>query len=176
MLFTFSGIHWGPWMYPPRIRGLLYFLVCLPRRKLEVKKKKNPRPSFSLGSWYERNSTNSMHSCETWKMIIRKDSHPSALVFVTSRHHCGDAFFCSIIPVAYYVHAWVFSHSVVSNSLQPYEFNCSPPGSSVHEISQAIILEWVAIFSSRGSPWPKMWTCISCIISRQILYHCATYL
>ena len=53
--------------------------------------------------------------------------------------------------------------------------DCSPPGSSVHGISQAIILEYIAIFSSRGSPWPKKWTCISCI-SRQILYHCATYL
>ena len=28
---------------------------------------------------------------------------------------------------------------------------CSPPGSSVHEISQASILEWVAISFSRGS-------------------------
>ena len=29
--------------------------------------------------------------------------------------------------------------------------NCSPAGSSVHRISQARILEWVAISSSRGS-------------------------
>ena len=28
--------------------------------------------------------------------------------------------------------------------------NCNPPGSPVHEILQARILEWVAIFSSRG--------------------------
>ena len=31
---------------------------------------------------------------------------------------------------------------------------CSPPGSSVHGISHARILEWVAIFSSRGSSRP----------------------
>ena len=31
---------------------------------------------------------------------------------------------------------------------------CSPPGSSVHAISQARILEWVAISSSRGSSQP----------------------
>ena len=31
---------------------------------------------------------------------------------------------------------------------------CSPPGSSVHEISQARILEWVAISFSRGSSDP----------------------
>ena len=33
--------------------------------------------------------------------------------------------------------------------------DCSPPGSSVHGILQAGILEWVAISSSRGSSWPK---------------------
>ena len=47
--------------------------------------------------------------------------------------------------------------------------DCSLPGSSVHEISQAIILEWVAI-SSRGSSNPGMETSISCIV-RWILYH-----
>ena len=34
--------------------------------------------------------------------------------------------------------------------------DCSPPGSSVHGISQAGILEWVAISSSRGSSQPGM--------------------
>ena len=32
--------------------------------------------------------------------------------------------------------------------------DCSPPGSSVHGILQARILEWVDIPFSRGSPWP----------------------
>ena len=40
--------------------------------------------------------------------------------------------------------------------------DCSPPGSSVHEILQATILERVAISSSRGSFWPRDWSCISC--------------
>ena len=39
--------------------------------------------------------------------------------------------------------------SVVSNSLRPLD--CSQPGSSVHGISQARILEWVDIFSCGGS-------------------------
>ena len=39
----------------------------------------------------------------------------------------------------------------------------SPPGSSVCGISQARILEWVAISSSRGSSWPRDWTCLSCL-------------
>ena len=44
--------------------------------------------------------------------------------------------------------------------------DCSPPGSSVHEILQARILEWVAISSSRGSSWPRVWTHLSWIARR----------
>ena len=49
----------------------------------------------------------------------------------------------------------------------------SLPGSSVHEILQARILEWTAISSSRGSSQPRGWICVSCVscIDRQILYH-----
>ena len=36
----------------------------------------------------------------------------------------------------------------------------SQPGSSVHGISQARILEWVAISFSRGSSWPRNQTCV----------------
>ena len=55
--------------------------------------------------------------------------------------------------------------------------DCSPPGSSVHGLSQARILGWVAISFSRGSSQPRDWTCISCITctGRQILYHWALW-
>ena len=39
--------------------------------------------------------------------------------------------------------------------------DCCPPGSSVHGILQAGILEWVAIFSSRGSSRPRDRTWVS---------------
>ena len=48
----------------------------------------------------------------------------------------------------------------------------SPPGSSVHGILWARILEWIVISSSRGPSWPRDRTHISCI-GRQILYHWA---
>ena len=51
--------------------------------------------------------------------------------------------------------------------------NCSLPGSSLHGIFQAKILQWVAIAAFRGSSWPRDWICTSCI-GRQILYHWAT--
>ena len=39
-------------------------------------------------------------------------------------------------------------------TLRPHQL-CSLPGSSVHGIFQARILEWVAIFFSRVSSWPR---------------------
>ena len=45
---------------------------------------------------------------------------------------------------------------------------CNPMhiSSSVHGILQAIILEWVAISSFRGSTRPRDWTLVSCIAGR----------
>ena len=53
------------------------------------------------------------------------------------------------------------SYPAVSSSLQPH--GCSPPGSSVHGILQARILEWVALPFSRGSSWPRDRTRVFCI-------------
>ena len=51
--------------------------------------------------------------------------------------------------------------------------DCSPPGSSVHGISQARILEWVATPFSRGSSPLRDRTLISYVscIGRRVLYH-----
>ena len=47
-----------------------------------------------------------------------------------------------------------------------YHIDYSPPGSSVHGILQARILEWVAISFSRGSSWLRDRTWVSCITGR----------
>ena len=44
--------------------------------------------------------------------------------------------------------------------------DCSLPGSSVHGLLKARILEWVASPFSKGSSWPRDWTQVSCIASR----------
>ena len=51
--------------------------------------------------------------------------------------------------------------------------DCTPPGSSVHGILQARILEWVAIVFSRRSSWPRGRTCVSGVswVGRCILHH-----
>ena len=74
----------------------------------------------------------------------------------------------------------MFSTSVCvhANSLQSCTTLCStmdcfPPGSSVHGILQARILEWVAISSSRASFQPKNRTCTFYVSynGRWVLYH-----
>ena len=71
----------------------------------------------------------------------------------------------------------ISNHSVCMGALSLSHVARSPPGSSVHWISPARILEWVATFSSRGSSPPRDQTCvpyISCI-GRWILYHRAIW-
>ena len=46
--------------------------------------------------------------------------------------------------------------------------DCSLPGSSVHGIFQAIVLEWIAISLSRGSSWPRDRTQVSRIVDRRL--------
>ena len=56
--------------------------------------------------------------------------------------------------------------------------DCSPPGSSIHGILQARILEWIAMPPSRGSSWPRDWTCVcyvSCIAKWIFLTTSATW-
>ena len=61
--------------------------------------------------------------------------------------------------------------SVLSNSCDPMD--CNPPGSSLYGIFQARILEWIAIFPSRGSSWPKDRTCVSWVscVAGRFFYH-----
>ena len=74
---------------------------------------------------------------------------------------------CPVIVgvLSHHVHS-SYSHSVLVafNSSQPMD--CSPPGSSVHGILQARILEWAAISFYRGSSWPRDQTQVSCTAGR----------
>ena len=63
-----------------------------------------------------------------------------------------------------FLDSWHVCMSVAQSYLALRDpMNCSPPGSSVHGILQARILEWVAIPFSRGSSRPRDQTQISCI-------------
>ena len=89
--------------------------------------------------------------------------------------HCSPAQLSKLYHVLTicYILCWCHVHAQLCLTLcNP--MGCSPPGSSVHGIFQARILELVAISYSRGSSWPRDRTCVSWI-ARQILYHCITW-
>ena len=65
------------------------------------------------------------------------------------------------LPSSFLSKALLFCCQLCPTLCDPMD--CSPPGSSVHGIFQARILEWAAISYSRGSSWPKDQTCICCI-------------
>ena len=64
-----------------------------------------------------------------------------------------------------------YSYSLVTKCVWLF----ATPWAIAHQVplSQARMLEWVAISSSRGSSWPWDWTHISCV-GRRTLYHWAT--
>ena len=66
--------------------------------------------------------------------------------------------------LANYVNSGSVNCSEMSDSLQLMD--CSLLGSSIHEILQARILEWIAIPFSRGSSCLREQTQISCIAGR----------
>ena len=61
---------------------------------------------------------------------------------------------------------WKWSEVAQSCPTPSDPMGCSLPGSSIHGIFQARVLEWVAISFSRGSSQPRDRTWVSCIAGR----------
>ena len=81
---------------------------------------------------------------------------------------------CGLPTGRHSTHACVLSRQVVSESCNPMDMDCSPPGSTDHGISQVRIPERVTFSFSRGSSRHRDWISIS-YIGRWILYHWATW-
>ena len=79
-------------------------------------------------------------------------------------HPNGRALRCPLTYIHTVAYIHTYSREVMSNS--SYPMDCIPPGSSVHRILQARILEWVAISFSRGSSPPSDQTRVTCIAGR----------
>ena len=88
---------------------------------------------------------------EQWWLVITK----LWLELVIS--HCSPVF-----------KVWTYVLSCFSRVWLCHPLDCSLPGSSVHGISQARVLECVAISSSRGSSWPRDQTYISSFSCRLV--------
>ena len=78
-----------------------------------------------------------------------------------------------------FLSSWVLSESESESEVAQScptlcdPMDCSPPGSSVHGILQARILEWVARPFARGSFWPRGSIHVSYIscIGKRVYYH-----
>ena len=81
---------------------------------------------------------------------------------------------CVCVYIYMYIYIYIYTYAQSSPTLC-YPVDYSLPGSSIHRVFQARILEIVVISYSRGSSWPRNQTHVSCIscISRH-LYHCTT--
>ena len=90
-----------------------------------------------------------------WGPRSRDASSPSAASGTFTHLHLPQIPFQTQLPLEGCMHVC----SVMSDSLQP--MGCSLPGSPIHEIFQARILEWVAISSSRGFSRSRDWTSLS---------------
>ena len=80
--------------------------------------------------------------------------------------------------IAFYFYLWICCAVLCyAKSLQSCLTLCDPgvyglPGSSVHGILQAIVLEWVAMPSFRNPPNPGIQpTSLMSYFGRQVLYH-----
>ena len=74
-------------------------------------------------------------------------------------------------PNTYIIWKILFKMTVLCWSLQSCLTLCDPrdqglPGSSVHGILQARVLEWIAIPFSRETSQPRDWTLVSCLAGR----------
>ena len=96
------------------------------------------------------------------KKIYFSISGPSTIYNDSFGKSASDVIFLSIIFSDIKLSSLLLSH--VPLFCDPMA--CSLPSSSVHGISQARTLEWIAISVSRSSSWLRNRTCVSCIAGR----------
>ena len=100
---------------------------------------------------------------KTWPYCVHLKNIPFKTKVLKSLNYM---YLPHIISLCYY-HAVVCEVKLLSRVLLCNPMDCSLPGSSLHGILQARILEWVAISFSRGSSRPRDRTRVSCIAGRR---------
>ena len=107
-----------------------------------------------------------------WESILLPLWHMPSLLQIKHLDWCRSVSIMSSL-----FHGIVCVLSCIWLFVTPWTVVRSPPGSSIHVISQARILEQVAISFSRGSSQPRNQTHFCCIsyTGRRILYHCTTW-
>ena len=117
-------------------------------------------------------------SAEYWIAMKQRSKFLTYLLYqyMLSIWCCGRE--CVYVCIQVRVQSVANTDSLQSCGLQGWTDPFATQGltlvSSIHGISQARVLEWVAISFSRGSSPLRDRTPVSCI-GRQILYHCITW-
>ena len=111
-------------------------------------------------------------------LSITNTRSPLRLTFIESVMPSSHFIFCRPLlllpPIPPSIRVFYNESTLCMNVPHLWPMDCSWPCNSVHWISQARLLEWIAISYSRGSSQPGSWTCVSCTGS-QILYHYTTW-
>ena len=98
---------------------------------------------------------------KTWMTFLANLIYTGCIHMLYIVYICIHIHICTMdiyVYVCVYVHICVSLYICLVAKLWPTLCNpmdCNPPGSSVYGILQARVLEWVAIFFSRGSSWPR---------------------
>ena len=109
---------------------------------------------YHLAIWLSRNKISIFHS-----LRLSRDK-------IFSMAKCKLSFkIQNFICLHLYLQKNLYNFMLCAKSLQSCPtlcnaMDCSLPSSSVHGILQEIILEWVAVSSSRGSSGPRNGTCV----------------
>ena len=110
--------------------------------------------------------------CLGFHLLVELEPALGALFCILLRGRAGATFtLCFCRPSTWCTTLHVVRAKSCPTLCSPVD--CSPPGSSVHGILQARILEWVAISCSRGSSRPRDGTRVSYVpcSGRWVLYH-----
>ena len=97
--------------------------------------------------------------CWPW-FILNHESY-----FIVYSQEFGMAIRGLVFALSFLVVKWSEVIQLCLTLCDPMDY--SLPGSLVHGIFQARVLEWVAISFSRGSSQPRDRTCVSCIVGRR---------
>ena len=101
----------------------------------------------SRSTWWVDRMCSAVHHWMTGTLSILKSCLCSWKVFTPHlRSQCA----CAVWMLSGFSRVWLCD-----------PMDCSLPGSSVHGILQARVLEWVTTPSSGASSWPRDWTCVS---------------
>ena len=134
---------WEEYYKPIAVQYYIADCVSCVSRLILLDLWKNWTCEYTLGTEF-------VHMEETHCIMSFKSSRNcyTAAIFCVYKYHCLTCV-CVLTPFSH-VSLWPFG---------PY----SPPGSAVHGLLQARILEWVAISSSRGSSPPRNGASVSYI-------------